>query len=127
MPRQKSRSAIQRQQRVGELVRHGLVDELASMEFQNGTVSGSAITISEVRVSTDLKQARAYIYPLGGGDAEPLLQELNTVAPKFQGPLARRVGLRLTPRLYFVLDETFDEADKINTLLARAQAKTPSE
>jgi ribosome-binding factor A len=126
MPRQKSRSAIQRQQRVGELVRHGLVDELASMDFQDGTVSGSSITVSEVRVSTDLKQARAYIFPLGGSDAEPLLKELNTVAPKFQGPLARRVGLRVTPRLYFVIDGTFDEADKINTLLARAKAKTPS-
>ena len=127
MPRQKSKSAIQRQQRVSELMRHGLVDELASMEFMSGTVSGSTITISEVRVSADLKQARAYIFPLGGGDAEPLLKELNTAAPKFQGPLARRVGLRLTPRLYFVVDETFDEADKINSLLARAKAKAPSE
>ena len=108
-------------------MRHGLVDELASMEFMNGTVSGGTITISEVRVSADLKQARAYIFPLGGDKVEPLLKELNTAAPKFQGPLARRVGLRLTPRLYFVIDETFDEADKINTLLARAKAKTPSE
>ena len=127
MPRQKKRkSAIQRQQRVSELMRHGLVDELASMEFLNGTVSGSAITISEVRVSADLNQARAYIFPLGGGDAGPLIKELNAAAPKFQGPLARRIGLRLTPRLYFVIDETFDEADKINTLLARATAKASS-
>mgnify|MGYP003329420888 FL=1 len=107
-------------------MRHGLVDELASMEFLNGTVSGSTVTISEVRVSADLNQARAYIFPLGGGDAEPLLKELNTTAPKFQGPLARRIGLSLTQRLYFVIDETFDEADKINTLLARAKAKASS-
>jgi ribosome-binding factor A len=80
-----------------------------------------------VRVSPDLKQARAYVFPLGGGDVAPLLEELNAAAPRLQGPLARRVGLRFTPRLKFVIDDTFDEADKIGTLLARAQAKTSSE
>ncbi len=125
MPRQQSKSASQRQHRVGELLRHGLVDALATMEF--GTVTGSAITVSEVRVSPDLRQARAYVFPLGGGDADPLLEELNAQAPRLQGPLARRVGLRYTPRLTFVIDDTFDEADKIGTLLARAQAKTSSE
>ena len=84
------------------------------------------MTISQVRVSTDLKQARAFVFPLGGNSAEQLLKELNAVAPRIQGPLARRVGLRFTPRLEFVLDNTFDEADRIESLLARANAKPRS-
>jgi len=127
MPKHQSKSASQRQHRVGELLRHGLVDELTSMEFAAGALTGTAVTVSEVRVSPDLKQARAYVFPLGGGDVAPLLEELNAAAPRLQGPLARRVGLRFTPRLKFVIDDTFDEADKIGTLLARAQAKTSSE
>jgi ribosome-binding factor A len=109
-------------------MRHAIVEELAAREFVDGTVTGSAITVSEVRVSADLRQARAYVFPLGGGDiVEALLKELNAEAPRIQGPLARRVGLRYTPQLYFVIDDTFDEADKIGMLLARAQAKNPSE
>jgi ribosome-binding factor A len=126
MPRNPSKSAQQRQHRVGELLRHGLVDELAPMEFADGAVTGGAVTISQVRVSTDLKQARAFVFPLGGNSAEQLLKELNAVAPRIQGPLARRVGLRFTPRLEFVLDNTFDEADRIESLLARANAKPRS-
>ena len=126
MPRNPSKSAQQRQHRVGELLRHGLVDELAPMEFADGAVTGGAVTISQVRVSTDLKQARAFVFPLGGSSAEQLLKELNAVAPRIQGPLARRVGLRVTPRLEFVLDNTFDEADRIESLLALANAKPRS-
>ncbi|MEQ8246744.1 MAG: 30S ribosome-binding factor RbfA [Alphaproteobacteria bacterium] len=124
MPRNPSKSVLQRQHRVGELLRHGLVDALAPMEFANGAVTGGAVTISQVRVSTDLKQARAFVFPLGGSNAAQLIEELNAAAPRIQGPLARRAGLRFTPRLEFVLDNTFDEADRIETLLARANAKS---
>lgn len=89
------------------------------MEFAAGAVRGAAITVSEVRVSPDLKQARAYVYPLGGSNVEDLIDDLNRHAPQLQGPLARRIGLRFTPKLQFVLDDTFDEADKIGALLAR--------
>lgn len=119
MSRQPAKTASQRQRRVAENLRHGLVELLSPMEFAAGAVRGAAITVSEVRVSPDLKQARAYVYPLGGGNAEDLIDELNRHAPQLQGPLARRIGLRFTPRLQFVLDDTFDEADKIGALLAR--------
>jgi len=108
-------------------LRHGLVEALAPMEFVGGLVTGGAVTISQVRVSLDLKQARAFVFPLGGSSAEQLIEELNRVAPRLQGPLARGAGLRYTPRLEFVLDNTFDEADKIEALLARANAKSRPE
>jgi len=92
------------------------------MDLSDGAVSGAAVTVSEVRVSPDLKQARAYIFPLGGGDTAALLEELNRAAPRMQGPLARRVGLRFTPKLYFVRDDSFDEADRIGELLAKRPA-----
>lgn len=117
----------QRQRRVGESLRHGLVDALASMEFGDGAVRGAAITVSEVRVSPDLKQALAYVFPLGGSGApEVLLEELNKSAPRLQGPLARRVGLRFTPKLRFVLDASFDEAQRIDTLLDKAAKRDRS-
>ncbi len=119
MKRQPAKEASQRQRRVGENLRHGLVEQLSPMEFANGTVRGAAVTVSEVRVSPDLKQARAYVFPLGGGNAEDLIDELNRVAPQIQGRLARSVGLRFTPKLTFVLDQSFDEADKIGAILSR--------
>lgn len=119
-PVDRAQAPSQRQRRVGESLRHGLVEALASMEFSDGAVRGGAITVSEVRVSPDLKQALVYAFPLGGSGSATLLEELNRIAPRLQGPLARRAGLRFTPKLRFVLDSSFDEAQRIDTLLDKA-------
>lgn len=118
MAKPTQKAASQRQRRVAEVLRHGLVDILGPMEFADGAVTGASITVSEVRVSPDLKQATAFVFPLGGKDPDPLIAELNAAAPRLQGPLARRGGLRFTPRLTFAMDETFDHAERIESLLA---------
>lgn len=107
----------QRQLRAGELVRHALVDILRHEPFIDPALEGAPVTISEVRVSPDLKHAVCFVEPLGGKDAADVIAALNRVSRFLRGRLGRAIDMKFTPDLKFIHDESFDEADHIGRLL----------
>ncbi|GAN82035.1 30S ribosome-binding factor RbfA [Acidocella aminolytica] len=107
----------QRQLRVGEEIRHILSDVLLRTEFHDPALAREHITVSEVRMSPDLKHALVFTTVLGQKDIRPLLPALKRVSPFLRAQIAPRLGLRVTPELKFVADEALDEATKINQLL----------
>jgi len=117
----------QRQLRVGEALRHALADVLARDMLRDPDLAGVSITVTEVRVSPDLKQATAYVMPLGGGDPAPVLDALGRAAPFLQGEASRAVRLKFTPRLRFAADRSFDYADRIDAVLRRPSVRRDGE
>jgi ribosome-binding factor A len=113
-----SRPTSQRQLRAGELVRHALVEILREENLQDPALAGKSVTITEVRVSPDLKHALCFVEPLGGEDAPEVIAALNRVSRFLRGRLGHAIEMRFTPALKFVHDNSFDEAEKMNRLLA---------
>jgi len=112
-----SHERSQRQLRVGEELRHALARVLARGELRDPHLLDVNLTVTEVRVSPDLKSATAFVVPLGGADLEPVIAALNHANAFLRGQLSREVQLRHTPRLSFQADVSFDEADHINAIL----------
>ena len=108
----------QRQLRVGETLRHVLSEILTREDFFDPDLANVSITISEIAVSPDLANARVYTMPLGGVNVEAVLPALNRIAPVIQSLVAKKIQLRRTPRLRFYLDESFENAARINQLFA---------
>jgi ribosome-binding factor A len=121
MPRHQQRDrpggASQRQLRVGELIRHALAEMLTRGEVHDPVLEGHMITVPEVRMSPDLRQATAYVMPLGGRDEQAVLEALDRNRKFLRGEIARRVNLKFAPDIHFRLDERFDEAERIEKLL----------
>lgn len=115
--------AGQRQLRVGELLRHTLVELLRRDVIHDPVLTGVAITVSEVRVSPDLKNATVFALPLSGKDTAQVVAALNHAAAFIRGQISKGTELKFTPKLTFVGDESFDEADRIRTLLETPQVK----
>ena len=115
------RGTGQRHLRVGETLRQALAALLARGDFRDPDVGETAITVTEVRVTPDLRHATAFIMPLGGANAEPVLRGLQRCTPYLRGQLARHVSLRYMPDLTFAYDQTFDDAKRIEDLLRRAE------
>lgn len=113
----------QRQLRAGELVRHALTDILSREEFADPALQGKSITITEVRVSPDLKNATAFAAPLGGTDMNKTIEALNRAAGFLRGRLSREVELRHTPSLRFISDDSYDEARRIDELLSSERVR----
>ncbi|MBP7759250.1 MAG: 30S ribosome-binding factor RbfA [Alphaproteobacteria bacterium] len=115
----------QRQLRVGEQIRHILSETLQRGHFQSEILIEEAglVTITEVRPSPDLKHARAYVMTLGGKQVEAILEALNDEARVFQKDIGRQSNLKFTPKIRFVTDDSFDQAQRIEELLRG----TPSE
>src|SRR5512145_2561886 len=108
----------QRQLRVGELVRHALAEMLARGEIHDDVLASHVVTVSEVRMSSDLRLATIYIVPLGGKDLGPVLSALDRNRKYIRGEIAHAVNLKFAPEIRFLADETFDEAERIDRLLA---------
>ena len=106
----------QRQLRVGETLRHALSEILVRDNFFDPDLENSSITISEISVSPDLSNARVYTMPLGGKNAEIILPALNRLAPIIQREVAARVHLRRVPKLNFMLDDSFENAARMNVV-----------
>ena len=117
MTRSRGRAPSQRQLRVGEEVRHALSQVLGESLLRDPDLADAAITVTEVRISPDLKNATAFVMPLGGGDLEVKVAALRRAAPFLRGEVARRVKLRFAPRLSFEPDRSFDAAGRIDDLL----------
>lgn len=108
----------QRQLRAGELIRHALMDILAREEFSDPDLYGKSITVTEVRISPDLRNATGFCAPLGGEDMDKTVAALNRAAGFLRGRLSREIDMRVTPMLRFVSDDSYDEARRIDQLLA---------
>ena len=113
-----ARPPSQRQLRAGELVRHALVDILREEDLQDPALAGVSVTVTEVRMSPDLKHAVCFVEPLGGAHAAEVTAGLNRVARFLRGRLGHAIELRFTPDLKFVHDESFGAAEKMNRLLS---------
>ncbi|MBU0800841.1 MAG: 30S ribosome-binding factor RbfA [Alphaproteobacteria bacterium] len=109
----------QRQLRVAEQVRHILAETMQRGKFNDPVLYEGAlnVTVAEVRMSPDMKHARAYVMTLGGRNMDTILPALNNASGMFQKELAKKLTMKFTPRVHFVTDETFDEAEKIDNLL----------
>jgi ribosome-binding factor A len=121
MPRSQSKQSgtpSQRQLRVGELVRHALADVLTRGEVRDPDLEAAIITISEVRMSPDLRLATALVSPLGVQDGERAVAALNRNARFLRGRIAPALRqIRFMPELRFRLDTRFDESSRIDQLL----------
>ncbi len=113
--------ASQRQLRVGEELRHALARILRDGELRDPVLENASITVTEVRISPDLRNATAFIMPLAGTNATEVVAALERSATFLKGLVAREVQLRNTPNLVFALDDTFDRAKRISALLARPE------
>jgi ribosome-binding factor A len=108
----------QRQLRAGELVRHALVEILRVESFADPALQGHPVTLTQVRVSPDLKHALCYVEPLGGAAADEVIGALNRAARFLRGRLGHEIQMKFTPDLKFVRDESFDAAEHISRLLS---------
>lgn len=129
--RQAPRGPSQRQLRAGELIRHALVDILREQEITDPDIAGVSITLTEVRMSPDLRHATVFVEPLGGGEkAAVVVKALNRHHKFLRGRLGHAIDMKFTPALKFLHDDTFDEAARMSRLFADprvAQDLTPGE
>jgi ribosome-binding factor A len=121
--KQKSRQPSQRQLRVGEELRHAIARILERGDIHDPDVAGRVVTVTEVTVSPDLRNATVFVVPLGGGDAQGLMGGLKRARPHFRHELARMVQLRSVPDLSFALDTSFDQASRIEALLMSPEVR----
>lgn len=117
------RPPSQRQLRVGEEIRAALAQIFMHGETHNPVLDSASITVSEVRISPDLKNATAYIMPLAGGNKTTVLAALVEMQPRLRGLVSKHIILRTSPRISFVLDNSFEEANRINMLLNSDRVK----
>jgi ribosome-binding factor A len=113
----KTNGPSQRALRVGELVRHALADIFARGDIDDDALHGAVITVPEVRMSPDLKIANAYIMPLGGQHAQEIVVALNRNSKFIRGRVAPQLNLKFAPEMRFLVDDTFEEASRIDALL----------
>ena len=113
----------QRQLRVGELIRRTLSDVLLRADVHDPDLNRHSITVGEVRTSTDLKVATAFVLPLGGHDAEEALAALRRNTPELRHHVAKALTLKYAPQLRFQLDETFDRMDDTRRMFAAERVR----
>ncbi len=126
MPRRRTSSSdhegrphSQRQLRVGEELRHLIAELIERGEMRDPELRGTSITVTSVDASPDLRNAIAFVMPLGGQDAQRLLAALRRAGPWFRARVGERAQLRHAPEIRFELDRSFDAADRIGALLRR--------
>lgn len=103
--------------KVGERVRHILSELLARQEVHDDVLTARSVSVTEVRMSPDLRNAAVYVKPLLGKEEAVVIKSLRTNTAYFQREVAKRLGLKFAPKLTFRGDESFDEAERIERLL----------
>lgn len=111
------RPPSQRQLRIGEELRHALSHILQRGELRDRDLAGRSITVTEIRVSPDLRAATVFVMPLGGTDRDRTVEALKRASGYLRGCLARDVVLKYVPQLNFETDDSFDKAARIQELL----------
>ena len=109
----------QRQLRVGELIKQSLGQIFLRDEAKVGTLETRNITVTEVRMSPDLKNARAYVIPLGGKDTENVINVLTEFSHRIRKVLSKKIDMKFLPKVSFVSDKSFDYAEKIEKLIQK--------
>ena len=107
----------QRQLRVGEMIKQSLGQIFLRGEAKVPNLETNKITVTEVRMSPDLKNARAYIIPLGGEDAENILNLLTNFSYLVRKALSKKIDMKFLPKISFINDNSFDYAEKIEKLI----------
>jgi ribosome-binding factor A len=107
----------QRQLRVGEVIRHALAEIFARGDLQDPALRTTRLTVTEVRVSPDMRHASVYVMRLGGGEMKEVLEALARARGYLRHEVGHALTTRNTPDLAFIEDKTFDEADHISKIL----------
>lgn len=125
MTRRQFRAPSQRQLKVGEEIRHALSEVFGRSELRDPVLADRSITVTEVRVSPDLANARAFVMPLGehmvAEQKAELLKALARSSPYLRGRVNRTLYLRRSPSLSFAIDETFSASEHLEDLLRRPE------
>ena len=113
----------QRQMRVGEELRHLISSVLLRETFYDQIIETNDITITEVSVSPDLKNAKIYVMPLGGKQKLEVVNSLNKVKGRIKKLISSSITLRQIPKINFMIDETFENAKNIDDILGKIRNK----
>ena len=111
------RTLSQRQLRVGEMIKQALGNIFMRGEAKMPNNETSNITVTEVRMSPDLKTAKAFVLPLGGKNANEVIDELKDFSFIVRKVLSKKITMKFLPKILFVKDESFDYAEKIENLI----------
>jgi ribosome-binding factor A len=109
----------QRQLRVGELIKQSLGQIFLRDEAKVPAFETKNITVTEVRMSPDLKNARAYVIPLGGKDTDEAVNSLTKFSHLIRKALSKKIDMKFLPKVHFVGDKSFDYAEKIEELIKK--------
>lgn len=112
-----AKGPTQRALRIGEMIRHKLAEMLVRGDIHDDVLAEHVVTVPEVRMSSDLKLATAYVMPLGGKDVEAVLAALERNKKYIRSEVAQTLDLRHAPDIRFRFDATFDEVNRIDQLL----------
>jgi len=107
----------QRMLRVAELIRHSMAELLARGDVLDPVLETHVVTVPRVRMSPDLKLATVFVMPLGGQDTSEVIAALDRNKKFLRGEVARKVNLKFAPDIRFQIDESFENAAKIDALL----------
>ena len=105
--------------RVGELVKQNLGQVFLKNEAKIPSLNTSLVTVTEVRMSSDLKSARAFVIPLGGKETKKTVNTLTEFSHLVRKALSKKLDIKFLPRLHFVGDESFDYAERIEKLIKK--------
>lgn len=114
-----SRTLTQRQLRVGEMIKQALGNIFMRGEAKIPNIETSSITVTEVRMSPDLKSAKAFVLPLGGKNSDEIIDILKEFSFIVRKVLSKKISTKFLPKIFFVKDESFDYAEKIENLIKK--------
>ena len=112
-----ARGPSQRQLRVGEVIRQRFAEVLARDDLEAEILKKTSITVTEVRITPDLRQASVYVMPLGGMHLSEIVAKLNLEAPRLRKAALSGLHLKYVPNIKFIADESFDRAASMDQLL----------
>ena len=117
------RPVTQRQLRVGEMIKQSLGMIFLKDEAKISNIETNRITVTEVKMSPDLKIAKAYVLPLGGENANEIIEKLKEFSFVIRKVLSKKITMKYLPKVIFVKDESFDYAEKIENLIKQTQKR----
>ena len=119
MNKNKIKTVSQRQLRVGEMIKQALGNIFMRGEAKLPNIETNSITVTEVRMSPDLKTAKAFVMPLGGKNAKEVIDVLKDFSFIVRKVLSKKISMKFLPKLLFVKDESFEYAEKIENLIKK--------
>ena len=123
MSKKNIKTVSQRQLRVGEMVKQALCNIFMRGEAKLPNLETSSITVTEVRMSPDLKTAKAFVLPLGGKNATEAIDILKEFSFVVRKVLSKKISTKFLPKLLFVKDDSFDYAEKIENLIKQTNSQ----